>query len=151
MDNNQDNQNSRDGQGVGYSYQNPGVGQGQQAYYVPPQVPVVPAELKKWNWGAFTLNILWGIGHKVYLPLLCLIPFFNIVWIFICGAKGNKWLWESGRYQTPQELLNSQETWNRAGFVAFIIYIALIVLNIVLAVVVSITATTVTYNDVIYF
>lgn len=50
----------------------------------------VPEEIKKWNWGAFSLNILWGIGNKTYLPLLCLIPFFNLVWIFVCGIKGNE-------------------------------------------------------------
>ena len=47
----------------------------------------VPAEIKKWNWGAFMMNIMWGIGNKSYLTLLCLIPLFNIVWIFICERK----------------------------------------------------------------
>ena len=149
MDNNQNDQNRQEG---GYSYQNPGMEQqGQQAYYAPPQGVMLPPELKKWNWGAFALNILWGIGHKVYLPLLCLVPLFNIVWVFICGAKGNKWLWESGRYQTPQELLKSQETWNRAGFVAFIIYLILLVLYIILVVIVGVATTTVMYDDAIYF
>lgn len=35
------------------------------------------------------MNIMWGIGNKSYLTLLCLIPLFNIIWIFVCGAKGN--------------------------------------------------------------
>lgn len=39
----------------------------------------VPEEVKGWNWGAFMYNIFWGIGNRTYLPLLCLIPFFNIV------------------------------------------------------------------------
>ena len=47
----------------------------------------VPSEIKKWNWGAFMMNIMWGIGNKSYLTLLCLIPLFNIIWIFVCGAK----------------------------------------------------------------
>ncbi len=148
MDNNQNDQSRQNG----YSYQDPGMGQqGQQTYYTPPQAGMIPPELKKWNWGAFAMNILWGIGHKVYLPLLCLIPLFNIVWIFVCGAKGNKWLWESGRYQTPQELIKSQETWNRAGFVAFIIYLILLVLYIILVVIVGVATTTVMYDDAIYF
>ena len=91
---------------------------------------IVPLEIKKWNWGSFMFNIWWGIGHKVYLPLLCLIPIFNIVWIFICGAKGNEWAWKTGVYSTPEDLIKSQVSWNRAGFVYFIISIVLIVLYV---------------------
>ncbi len=91
----------------------------------------LPPELKKWNWGAFVYNIMWGIGHKVYSPLLCLIPFFGVIWIFICGARGNQWLWESGQYSNTTELLNSQKSWNRAGFVGFFIFLAIIILEFV--------------------
>ena len=55
----------------------------------------VPQEIKNWNWGAFMFNIAWGIGNNSYLTLLCLIPLFNLVWIFICGAKGNEWAWKN--------------------------------------------------------
>ncbi len=108
-----------------------GQNQGGQPQAYQPQTThqVLPSELNKWNWGAFVYNIMWGIGHKVYLPLLCLIPFFGIVWVFICGAKGNQWLWESGQFSTTTELLNSQKSWNRAGFVGFFIFIGLIVLE----------------------
>lgn len=51
----------------------------------------VPNEIKGWNWGAFMFNFIWGIGNKTYLPLLCLIPIFNIFWIFVVGFKGNTW------------------------------------------------------------
>ncbi|MBS7576012.1 MULTISPECIES: ribonuclease G [unclassified Enterococcus] len=90
----------------------------------------VPAEVKKWNWGAFILNIYWGIGNKTYLPLLCLIPLFNLIWMFVCGAKGNEWAWRDGNYQ-PEDLetfKKVQATWNRAGLVMFIINCVLIVL-----------------------
>ena len=50
---------------------------------------VTPAEIRGWNWGAFMYNIFWGIGNKSYLPLLCLIPVFNLVWIFVCGFTGH--------------------------------------------------------------
>lgn len=80
----------------------------------------VPNEIKKWNWGAFVFNIWWGIGNKTYLPLLCLIPVLNIVWFFICGAKGNKWAWEKGEYKDVETFLLVQKSWNRAGFVSFI-------------------------------
>lgn len=81
----------------------------------------IPPEIKKWNWGAFIYNIFWGFGSYSYLPLLCLIPIFNLVWIFVCGAKGNEWAWKSGKFNNVEEFLAIQETWNRAGLVSFII------------------------------
>lgn len=81
----------------------------------------VPPEIKKWNWGAFTFSLFWGIGNYNYLPLLCLIPFFNFIWVFVCGAKGNEWAWKTGKFNNVEDFLAVQETWNRAGFVSFII------------------------------
>ena len=39
----------------------------------------IPQEIIWWNWGAFFLTPIWGcFGNKAYLPLLFLIPGFNI-------------------------------------------------------------------------
>ena len=81
----------------------------------------VPLEIRRWNWGAFMFNFIWGIGNKTYLPLFVLIPFFNIVWVFVCGAKGNEWAWKAGEYKSVDEFNLVQSTWNRAGLVAFIV------------------------------
>lgn len=91
----------------------------------------VPKEIKKWNWGAFMFNIFWGIGNKSYLPLLCLIPLFNIIWVFVCGAKGNQWAWKKGDYSDVESFLTVQNTWNKAGFWAFILNILFVVLYLV--------------------
>jgi hypothetical protein len=74
-----------------------------------------------------------GIGNKTYLPLLCLIPLFNLVWIFVCGAKGNEWAWKDGEYRDVETFQRVQKTWNRAGIAMFIIQIAIIVLYFLLA------------------
>ena len=50
---------------------------------------VVPPELKGWNWGAFLLNWIWGIGNSTYIALLMFVPFVNIVMFFMLGAKGH--------------------------------------------------------------
>lgn len=92
----------------------------------------VPQEVKGWNWGAFMFNILWGIGNQSYLTLLCLIPIFNIVWIFVCGAKGNEWAWKNGHYKDIETFKAVQWTWNRAGLVYFIIAVVFIVFYILL-------------------
>ena len=80
----------------------------------------IPYEIKGWNWGAFSFNIIWGIGNKTYLPLLCLIPIFNVVWFFVCGAKGNEWAWQSGNYRSVEEFKQVQKTWNIAGIAKFV-------------------------------
>lgn len=93
-----------------------------------------PAEMdtriKKWNWGAFAYNIWWGIGNKTYLPLLCLIPFVGVIMIFVCGAKGNEWAWNNNSYRDVEEFLRVQETWNRAGFISFIVGVIMFVITI---------------------
>ncbi|MDR1292831.1 MAG: hypothetical protein LBJ91_05510 [Clostridiales Family XIII bacterium] len=101
-------------------------------YYQGPYEPPVPPEVKKWNWGAFALNWIWGCGNGAYLALLCLIPFFNIVWIFVCGVKGNEWAWKSGKFKDLDTFLTTQRTWNIAGLIMFIINIAYIVIIIVM-------------------
>ncbi|CUS25882.1 hypothetical protein FC70_GL000726 [Paucilactobacillus oligofermentans DSM 15707 = LMG 22743] len=88
---------------------------------------VVPQEVKGWNWGAFMFNIYWGIGNKSYLPLLTLIPIFNIIWIFVVGFKGNAWAWQKGGYKDVATFKAVQATWNRAGLVAFILTIIVVI------------------------
>ena len=31
---------------------------------------VLPDQLRGWNWGAFLLNVLWGIGNSTFIALL---------------------------------------------------------------------------------
>ncbi|MDR0880151.1 MAG: ribonuclease G [Clostridioides sp.] len=88
-------------------------------------------EVKGWNWGAFMYSIVWGIGNKCYLPLLCLIPIFNIVWVFVCGAKGNEWAYRNSELDA-ETFMAIQETWNRAGLVMFMISLAVVVLWIII-------------------
>lgn len=75
--------------------------------------------IRGWCWGAFMYNWIWGIAHKCYLPLLCFVPLLNIVWIFVCGAKGHEWAMNSGLFNTVEEYNASMSTWNRAGKFAF--------------------------------
>ncbi len=50
---------------------------------------VIPPEIRRWNWGAFLLNWIWGIGNQTYIALLALIPGVNLVMLFVLGAKGS--------------------------------------------------------------
>ncbi|WP_420869542.1 ribonuclease G [Companilactobacillus crustorum] len=80
------------------------------------------------NWRHIDKTIIWGIGNKTYLPLLCLIPIFNIFWIFVVGFKGNTWAWQKGNYKDIETFKAVQATWNRAGLVQFIVSIVILVL-----------------------
>ena len=86
-----------------------------------------------WNWGAFMHSIIWGFGNKSYLPLICLIPFVNFIWVFVCGFKGNEWAWNKTD-KDIETFLAIQETWNRAGFVTFIIAVVVFVLYVLLTI-----------------
>ncbi|WP_368790592.1 ribonuclease G [Companilactobacillus farciminis] len=88
----------------------------------------VPNEIKGWNWGAFMFNFIWGIGNKTYLPLLCLIPIFNIFWIFVVGFKGNTWAWQKGNYGDVETFKTVQATWNRAGIFQFALAVLVVLL-----------------------
>ncbi len=88
----------------------------------------------KWNWGAFIDPFGFGIGNRAYLCLLVLIPIFNIVWIFISGAKAEQWALsnQDNHYRDEQEFRNVMDSWKRAGFVQFIIAAAVVVLYILI-------------------
>ena len=78
-------------------------------------------KLKRWSWGAFGFNALWGIAHKCYWPLLCCIPFFGVLWMFVCGFKGNEWAYERGEYDSIQDFENKEFGWEVAGIVMTIL------------------------------
>lgn len=77
----------------------------------------LPKELKKWNWGAFFLNWIWGIGTESWQALWAVIPFFGFIWAFVCGAKGNQWAWESQKNKNIARFNNEQKEWAFWGFI----------------------------------
>ena len=104
--------------------------------YAPPAyaAQVIPPEVGKWNWGAFMFNVYWGVANNALMALLCLVPFFGIVWMFICGAKGNTWAWKSGKFKDIETFVAIQETWSRAGLLSFVFSLASILLCIIISI-----------------
>lgn len=72
---------------------------------------VVPPEVMRWNWGAFLLHWIWGIFNNTFIALLCLIPFVNLVMIFILGIKGNEWAWRNKQWQSIEHFHDTQKKW----------------------------------------
>jgi hypothetical protein len=86
---------------------------------------IVPPEVDRWNWGAFLLNWIWGIGNNTFIALLVFVPFFGFVMPFVLGAKGSIWAWRNKRWDSVEHFLAVQRKWTKW---AVIIYLLLIVL-----------------------
>lgn len=81
----------------------------------------VPDEIKGWNWGAFLLNWVWGIGNSTFIALLMFVPLVNFIMPFVLGAKGNKWAWQNRRWQSIEEFKKTQKKWAISGLVLILV------------------------------
>lgn len=80
----------------------------------------IPEEIKGWNWGAFLLNWIWGIGNNTYIALLMFIPIINIAIPFVLGAQGNVWAWQNKRWEDVNHFHRVQKKWCNWGVIIFI-------------------------------
>ena len=93
-----------------------------------------PACLNKWNWGAFWLGWIWGVGNGVYWPLICLIPYVGqvatLIIIFILGANGSRYAWE--KYTgTAADFDAKQQSWATAGWIYFVVVIIISIIAVI--------------------
>lgn len=84
---------------------------------------VLPAELKKWNWGAFFLSVIWGIGNKTWIALLALIPYLGFIMMIVLGFKGSEWAWKNKRWDSVEHFQRVQKRWAIWGGILFAIAI----------------------------
>lgn len=87
-----------------------------------------PACLNDWNWGAFLLGWIWGVGNGIYWPIVMLIPVIGqlaaLVIIFVLGVNGNRYAWAVFK-GTADEFDKKQQIWTKAGWIFFIASIIL--------------------------
>jgi len=69
----------------------------------------------KWNWGAFLMSWIWGLGNRTYIALLCLIPVVNLVMMFVLGVNGSKWAWKNGKWENLEKFNHIQGQWTAFG------------------------------------
>ena len=98
----------------------------------------VPIEIYGWNWGAFFLNWIWGIGNKTYIALLSLIPLVGLVMIFILGAKGNEWAWRNRHWDSIEQFQSVQGKWTAWGFGVFLACFGITLASIIISILVII-------------
>lgn len=100
------------------------------AMAVTPTAPV-PPEARRWNWGAFFLTWIWGIGNNVMISFLCLVPFLNLVMPVILGVKGGEWAWQKKRWDSVEHFQRVQRIWACVGFVTFLLTLVIMVIAFV--------------------
>ena len=85
---------------------------------------VIPPEVDRWNWGAFLLNWIWGIGNSTFIALLMFVPLVNIVMPFVLGAKGSVWAWRNRRWDSVEHFRRVQRKWAIWAVVIYLVAIA---------------------------
>jgi len=83
----------------------------------------VPAEIRGWNWGAFLLSWIWGIGNSTYIALLMFVPFVNLVMPFVLGAKGSEWAWKNRVWRDVEHFRKTQRKWAWAGLFVVVVFV----------------------------
>ena len=86
---------------------------------------VVPPEIDRWNWGAFLLNWIWGIGNNTFIALLVFVPFVGFVMPFILGVKGSAWAWKNRRWNSVEHFMAVQRKWAKWAVIVYLLLIAL--------------------------
>ena len=102
---------------------------------------VVPPLLKKWNWGAFFLTIIWGIFNKApktgiaafiavdivlflfkspSIGFVAVSIILNVTMAIVFGLRGNRWAWKGRSWEGVDQFNMVQRRWARGG----ILYIA---------------------------
>lgn len=85
----------------------------------------VPPEIDRWNWGAFLLHWIWGIGNNTYIALLTFVPLVGLVMPFVLGAKGSRWAWRNGRWDSVEHFKRTQRAWAKWAVIIYLCAIAL--------------------------
>ena len=81
----------------------------------------VPSEIRRWNWGAFLLSWIWGLGNGTERALLVFVPILGLAMPFVLGAKGNEWAWRNRKWKDVKAFQTTQRRWAWAGLVAVVL------------------------------
>ncbi|MFZ5365120.1 MAG: hypothetical protein ACOZBH_02905 [Patescibacteria group bacterium] len=92
-----------------------------------------PPELKKWNWGAAGLSMIWGVYHGVWWCFFSMIPYVNWIWWIVMGLEGNKWAWGKRYWASVEEFKAAQNKWKIWGMVFLFLPLALSVFLVLLS------------------
>ena len=85
--------------------------------------------IKKWSWGAFALNWIWGLFNGIYWMVIILpivfIPKVGLIIALIislyAGLKGRDMSWKTGRWLHVENFKRVQRKWDIAGIIVFVV------------------------------
>ncbi len=94
----------------------------------------VPDEVKNmgWNWGAFWLTWIWGIGNGVWISFVALV--LGIIWSVVLGIKGNEWAWQNRRFESIEQFRETQAAWSKWGWIVLVVSAVIWILMMVFGV-----------------
>jgi Tfp pilus assembly protein PilE len=72
----------------------------------------IPDGVKGWSWGAFLNGFLWSIWNNTWIGLLVLIPYVNVIMIFVLGFKGREWAWKNKKWDSFEHFDRVQKQWS---------------------------------------
>lgn len=81
--------------------------------------------LPHWNWAAFLLTFIWGVGHRVWISLIAIIPGVNIIMAVILGIKGNAWAWRANPCLDQEEFIKNEKLWLKWAVITYAIVLIL--------------------------
>lgn len=98
----------------------------------------LPHELRGWNWPAFLLGPIWGVGHRIWwtaIGFLALAPLVNagprqaalLLWLammLFLGFRGNELAWRARRWESVDKFMAAQQRWGIWAVVAVAALIA---------------------------
>jgi len=110
----------------------------------------LPLNHRSFNWGAFLLTWIWGIGNKTYIAflvfavsLLSIIPYVGwlaqlgfCIWL---GIQGNELAWKNKEWNSLEEFEETQRKWAMWGGIIVGISFALLLL-LIFVVIIAIAA-----------
>ena len=107
----------------------------------------------RWNWGAFSNPVVFGVANRTYKTILAFLPclfacltailwVYNIIplyvflaslpllfaWNVSCGLFAERWVWATGQYEDGATFRAVMDTWNRAGLLKSVVGIIYTVL-----------------------
>lgn len=87
----------------------------------------LPEAARGWNWGAFLLNWIWGLGNRTPIALLALIPLVGFVMMVVLGIRGNAWAWQNDTWKSVDHFRRTQRHWAIAGVIVWTVMILITV------------------------
>jgi len=85
----------------------------------------VPPEIDRWNWGAFGLNWIWGVGNNTLIALLAMVPCVGFVMPIVLGIKGSAWAWQNKRWDSVEHFQRVQRKWAIATLIVIAVSVVL--------------------------